>query len=366
MTASVSFAFGSCQYPWGILDRDPAQASWSRLANRLAGAAPADRAKAVVLLGDQVYLDATAGLFDPTAHFERYTRPYQRLREMESRSRATKELGLDLYCMIDDHEIEENWEPLPGDPAAQRVLQAGRAAYARYQRAANPPTGDSLAFDFVRGGLPFFMADTRTEREPRTAATVDRAKIMSETQFAELIAWLDRHKHADVPKFIASPAILLPRRLRATLGGHAASALRSDAWDGYPSSLSALLAHIAENEIRNVVFLSGDEHLSCVASGAIRSRSGRQARVHSVHSSALYAPFPFANSVEADLAAGETFGFESGSGSYCCAVETQFAAPGDGFCLVTVSENAGVWTMRCDFDRDPAVVPQPCTIVRTL
>ena len=69
--------------------------------------------------------------------------------------------------------------------------------------------------------------------------------------------------------------------------------------------MHALLAHIAENEIENVVFLSGDEHLSCVACASVYSESGKGALIHSVHSSALYAPFPFANSVEADLAAAE-------------------------------------------------------------
>ena len=84
----------------------------------------------------------------------------------------------------------------------------------------------------------------------------------------------------------------LPRHLFATDPTTAASALRSDGWEGYPHSLNELLAFIAEQRIRNVVSLSGDAHLSCVATATSQGEDGPPLVVYSIHSSALYAPFP--------------------------------------------------------------------------
>src|SRR5690606_18219304 len=133
---------------------------------------------------------------------------------------------------------QDNWEPYPGMPLDGR-LEAARRHYL-YMRGRTdgdlwPPTGDSthpLWLHFEHEGLPFFVCDTRTERTMRTAATIEEARIMSEAQFGALLGWLDEQaaSRPDVPKFVASPAILLPRRLRATR--HLAAALHSDAWDG--------------------------------------------------------------------------------------------------------------------------------------
>jgi phosphodiesterase/alkaline phosphatase D-like protein len=127
---------------------------------------------------------------------------------------------------------------------------------------------------------------------------------MSRGQFQALLAWLvtQQRNSGDVPKLVASPSILLPRHRRAARHDRPESALRSDGWDGYPCSFHWLLAHIAGNRISNVVFLSGDEHLSCVAKATITTpETGDSVVIHPVHSSPLFAPFPFANSIRAGL-----------------------------------------------------------------
>ena len=92
---------------------------------------------------------------------------------------------------------------------------------------------------------------------------------------------------------------------------------------------------------------------------------------HSVHSSPLFAPFPFANSVREDLVANEEFDFHpardrgggvaddndgggdapGGGRELRCRVETRFAAAGDGFAILRVYGKPGAWKMQCDFDR---------------
>jgi hypothetical protein len=355
----ITFAFSSCQFPWGMLDQRVAEASYRRLAARLDAAGP--KPECLLLLGDQVYVDATAGLFDPSTRFDRFVLPYERL----YRSRAVQDVlrRLPAYMLLDDHEIDDNWEPAAGEDARNDPhLREGRRAYLDFQRRATPPRAaagdnagddDPLWFSFARGGFHFFMADTRTEREPRSAATLERARIMSEAQFEKLLGWLDEQDRR-MPKFIATPSILLPRHLRAVQNGHPASALRSDGWDGYPRSLQRLLAHIADKQIRNVIFLSGDEHLSCVARATITSpHTGRSVPIHSIHSSALHAPYPFANSIPEDLVAKETFSFAPAGTDrgYRCAVSVERFIPGDGFAVLRVYREGDEWRLACEFDR---------------
>ncbi|RYY53330.1 MAG: hypothetical protein EOO24_64410, partial [Comamonadaceae bacterium] len=61
----LCFALGSCQYPAGLLDADVAEASYRQLLAVLDQGTEATCPQFLVLAGDQVYVDATAGLFDP-------------------------------------------------------------------------------------------------------------------------------------------------------------------------------------------------------------------------------------------------------------------------------------------------------------
>jgi cholesterol oxidase len=374
--ADFTFAVASCQYPAGFVDRDVAEQSYESLKNLLKRRDPEFAPACLLLLGDQIYADATAGLFDPSTLYDRFEIPYERLLRTPPLRRIMR--SIPVYTMLDDHEIEDDWEPVAKDNRPDDNMINGRRFYFEYQRMAGPQQTDPLCdstqplwYAFVLHGVPFFVADTRSERRPRTAETIEDARIMSDGQFGALLDWLAGHRKSDVPKFIASPACLLPRKLRATQHGHPASALRSDAWDGYPYSFHRLLAYIADNEIKNVVFLSGDEHISFATHAIVRAHdSGATVPIRSIHSSALYAPFPFANAIPDALAGKETFDFTlpaagtgvratdvAWGGAYRCEVATEFAPLGDGFSLLQVlrKEN-GAWAVRCRFDRDPPQV----------
>lgn len=360
----LCFALASCQYPAGLLDQQPAFASFERLGARLdtgGRMAPAF----LLLMGDQIYSDATAGLFDPSTLDDRYVRPYEKL--FSSRQVKSVMRRLPTYMMLDDHEIADNWEPLAHARRAAPHLTAGRLGYLRFQRtnalvpslaAAQAP--DCLESASMLNGFAFFIADTSTEREARSATNSGTAAIMSERQFGALLRWLLKQHETDPdrPKFIASPSILAPRRLRAIHGSLDAHCLRSDAWDGYPASMRRLLAYIAGHGMRNVVFLSGDEHISCVATLLVQPPGAAPAvSIRSIHSSALYAPYPFANSVQEDFADNEdVFSFTDPSrvfsGTFSCSVTADYVR-GDGFALVTAARHDGQWRVDCSFDRAP-------------
>ena len=131
---------------------------------------------------------------------------------------------------------------------------------------------------------------------------------MSDRQHKAIENWL-KNLEPNQPKFIASSSALLPRHRCAD--GDFIDALRSDGWDGYPHSFHRLLSFLVENEIKNVVFLSGDEHISSVTHAELSDKSGKSTVIHSVHNSGLYSPLPFSNSVEEDLLGDDCFKFNN-------------------------------------------------------
>ena len=252
--------------------------------------------------------------------------------------------------------------------------EAGKRAYRKFLRPPKSPNPNAIWYENRMRDFPFFFADTRTERKPRSAVDIDNAQIMGEEQFETLLSWLSDHRQDRTPVFVVSPSILLPRHRLATCSK--ASALCSDAWDGFPYSFRRLLAHIAREQIHNVVFLSGDEHQSCIASVTLTARdpeassAGKPVTIHSIHSSALYAPFVFANGAPADLAGDEHFQFEDpdssrGKWTIECTVNTDFACRvGAGFAVIACELAASErWRLACRFHID-GCPPMPLREVR--
>ena len=359
--AQLCFMVASCAYQGGFVDRALADPSWAagpadgslqRLIDWRANASKPQPSMAL-LLGDQIYADATAGLFDPRSVDGRYVQPY--LNAFSSRFFKQAFTGLPVHTLLDDHEIDNNFANLPtSSPHVidnQAALANGRQGYVTYQQfcaPGNPPGINdaqrqqfNLLDDyFTEAGHPFLMLDTRTQRQPRQAINIDHAdtQIISELQWSALEQVIQKHP-GQSPLFIAMPSVVLPRRV-STEEDSPASALMSDAWDGFPSSLHRLLALLHTAQARYVVFLSGDEHLRFLSNITI-ARIGPHGHeepvtVHSLHSSGLYAPYPFANGEEALLRGGDEFTFQfpmQVGNRYHCRVRTSFEPLGDGFAI---------------------------------
>ncbi|MCP3446154.1 alpha/beta fold hydrolase [Bradyrhizobium sp. CCGUVB14] len=361
----VTFALGSCLYPNDILNHMPAaeSATWGvadatllRLGQRLGEAAPPTL---LLLAGDQIYADATAGLFDPRLKNSLYRMSQERRGESPGARAVLQRLDLDVRMMLDDHEIRDNWAP--NDPHAATLLRRGRAAYWLYERA-SPEALPALWHKVMHKGLPFFLADARTQREPRTAADWRNKAIMHPAQFRKLCKWLAVPRFAKSPKFVMTASALLPRRL--TVSQEPAIALASDAWEGYPLSLHSLLRFICDHQIEGVVFLSGDEHISSVTEARVTCLgTGNSCTLHSIHSSGLFSPYPFANGSPGDFVAKDAFGFKHSDGvnplqEYRCEVTTEFY-PGDGFALVTARSTSPRWFLDVEFSRSEGSTSHP-------
>ncbi|WP_167772473.1 alpha/beta fold hydrolase [Ramlibacter henchirensis] len=363
------FALASCQYPGDILDRTPprtpedapagpSDASYLRLLalleGRRAGKAPLPIPEFLVLTGDQIYADATAGLFDARRLDDRYRISYEAF--FGARGPRAVLSRLPAVMQPDDHEIGDNWEPDPDGAferqETERLRQKGIREFLRNQWDEDCDGGATVKLwrQAPAGGFEFFWSDARTARTPRTAATVGSASMLGEEQTAALDKWL-ADRSVEGPRFFVSAPMVLPRHLQ-TRGAATASAIRSDAWDGFPASLHRLLARVYERGTGDVVFLSGDAHVSNVARIEI-SKVGAPGVVvaHSIHSSALYAPYPFANGIEEHFAGNEVFEFSHEGAAYRCSVETSFPSVGDGFAVLTVATEGAGWAVNVRFDR---------------
>ncbi len=328
---TLSFAFGSCQYPSGLFDRTLAYRSYAALANQLSSSSTG-LPDFLILMGDQIYSDATAGFMDPRTRYDRYARPHLNWYAQPEVKRVMRRLP--LYAMLDDHEILDNWDPalnneqeakenshpaleksITAAPASQTApqnyLAHGVSAFKKFQRGQIDKESAHCWYEFEEAGSPFLMLDTRTERSTRSAETFSyHDQILGDEQQRSLEQWLLRTatSHAGEPKFVVSPSILLPRHAvnhGAPENGKAprpaANWIHSDSWDGFPGSLYRVLAFLCEHSIEDIYFLSGDEHLNCYALVELESDDGKRIKLRSIHCSGLYAPIPFANARESDF-----------------------------------------------------------------
>ncbi len=307
---ALSFALASCRYAATVVDREAADGMLGRLRALVANGAP-DRPALLLLVGDQIYADATAGTFDPKTSRERFYESYHEAWSAPNARAIMRELP--TYMMMDDHEVDDNWMRGEVDPQT-RIW--GLRAFRGYQWLHSPRNAPRLTdgcerhfYCFDAAGFPFFVCDTRGTRRAG-------ARIMEPAQLRALKAWLGRNRRREHQKFIASPSLVVPFRKDAGRQGHPypeAYLRRSDGWEAFPESLRGLMAWILKWRIRNVVFLCGDAHVS-MASRIWFERDGQPLDLGTrcVVSSPLYAPFPFANSRAEEFAnAGE---FELGGG----------------------------------------------------
>lgn len=348
-------ALSSCQYPADFFRYRCGYQSLGAVATLFADERYRDMHRVMLLAGDSIYSDPTAGFLDAVDPHERFTQQYHTLRN----SWAWKLIDSDesLYS-IDDHELVDNWAPLDASHPDQEqkkeletTLKEGRRAFIQEMNI-GAQSKDDIYFGKQLNGLPIFVMDTRTEREARNVTNIHEANLISNKQLKALEDWIDQCAQQDKgkslseipPKFILSGSMMTPR-LRSVSdrwNQHASGAacLRSDGWDGFPKSQHQVLAKILRSSLQRVVFLSGDAHIPCLCNMTV-SDGQHSITMASVHGSALNAPLPFANAMAEDFARSETFELCSDKASTTLTVttDTQFPDVGDGFSVIKVSEH---------------------------
>ena len=364
-----TIALSSCQYPGDILRQ---HAAYRSLATLAITAARALQPTVLLIAGDSIYADATAGLFDPVDPRERYDQAYDTYQRALHDTAAAETLGPQCYS-IDDHELIDNWGPTAdgtGELPNRESLRPAILAFARRQQGRTVPDGKALPRLWGEaptvGDHSVFVMDTRTERGIRSPASPGCAQLIGSEQRDALIEWLRQQSATDrigsvTPKLIMSGSMPLPRRrIVARSPDPIVAAIRSDAWDGYPRTLHEVLRFIAEHQIGGVIFLSGDEHIPCVSDIVVSAPDAPAVRVLSLHAAPLYAPLPFANARVEDFSGNETFSSsgERSDDTIAVQVRSEFPVIGSGFVSIDVPRAWTPGALRVEFrgDRGKATV----------
>lgn len=309
-TEPTPFAFilASCQSPGSPFDREIADRSFRSIRSSCdrEGTKPAF----ALYVGDQIYADDNADLFDVYTPHERV---FGRYRESFRSTNARLALRtLPTYMAPDDHEVYDNFNGrerlrdvarnrLAGGTGLWNVLdhvETAEAAYVCFQQAHGPGFLQALKekkllkpeqrhwYAFRCGGYPFFVMDTRLEREwsEERFVTDDQWKVMTD--------FLRSNK--GTPQFIASGSALMPM-LRETALSPRESRVHDDSWWRYPQRVQDLFDFIRREGIDNVVFLAGDVHCSMFTEMRVHRENGPPLRAWSIVSSGLHAPYRFVN-----------------------------------------------------------------------
>ena len=351
--ARLTLALASCRYPGWLVDRERADAVFGHLRSQME--AKEKVPAALLLVGDQIYADATAGAFDPKDRRERF---YDAYREAWTAPNARDVLSrLPVYMMMDDHEAGDNWHRQDFLDAEEREMRGhGIDAVMRYQwmhSPGNPFDGKPPAcfyYDFKIGTFPVFVCDTRSGRS-------GRERILDRQQFENLKQWL-RASQREVggrPKFVVSPSVVVPF-LKTT--AQPAYAARSDGWDGFPAQLAELFAFVFLERVENVVFLCGDAHLSMRSDIWFEDEKGQTGpKAFCIVGSPMYAPYPFANAkLEEYQTDGRPLALPGAAAvMWHRVIET---AARDNFALVTVEREGRSWTVESRFLPEEPKAPE--------
>ena len=372
----LDFLLGSCRYPgllWKVRHSDRIFAPMTRLVSRT------DGPRFMLMVGDQIYADALSRYLplvraDTYEEFqERYITAYSsaNLRNLMSRTPT--------YMILDDHEIEDNWsqDRIRRD-SKHMLFTLAIDAYLSYQWSHGPRSfGKRLYYNFDYGGFPFFVIDTRTQRyyEGEPGDLSDNHLLGRPTlpgappgQLKRLLDWLinQQARRGNAPKFIVSPTVFVPNPMSARQDASDKKKEQSDSWPGFPLTRTALLRCIVDNNVQNVVFLSGDIHCANVARLEFAgSDAAKKLKAYSVTSSAFYWPFPFADGEPSDYVHNsrdpdqkDTFEFSDSadrtiSVDYTAGSFTQI----DNFCRLNVDRASNSLRVRT-YDRKGDVIRQ--------
>ena len=287
---SRSVVAGSCRYLLKLLGGaffDDRGDKAFRSILRLRDLAPLHQ---LIMVGDQIYAD-DLGFLNPDTDVEKF---YARYREVFTQPYIRQLMSLvPTYMTLDDHEIENDWPKWADHRDLQVKFPAAMHAYNTYQLSHSPLVtllGDRLEamprhnwYHYQDGCMKVFVLDTRTERDLASAPP----RIIGQVQMAALKRWLTTD--ADHVKVVVSSVPVFPDYESPSV----------DKWSGFIAQRDELIEFIFAEEVRKVVFLSGDVHASM--SVELSSALEPVKKIISIVSSSFFWPYPHPSSRQFQL-----------------------------------------------------------------
>eukprot|EP00928_Gymnodinium_smaydae_P032794 TRINITY_DN23665_c0_g3_i1.p1 TRINITY_DN23665_c0_g3~~TRINITY_DN23665_c0_g3_i1.p1 ORF type:complete len:534 (-),score=53.06 TRINITY_DN23665_c0_g3_i1:153-1754(-) len=302
-SASTSVVFGSCKWVGKDALREPvlggkADVIFKTIHAQMEYGVPTH---AMVMLGDNIYAD-DLNLFDADDTLDEFTYNYRNT--FSTPGQAKLMASLPTIMQADDHDFWNNFcidsefrkgfspDKAEAGPAHHTVkFNAAKRAFELYTKMFSASYDKPHNwFTCEVGSMRMFVMDTRLERRNM----VTPRQMMNQSQLDAVKKWLSCQP-ANIVKIVATGVPFLPQMRTPDPEPYG-----SDTWCGYPEQRDELLTYIGSNQIRNVVFMSGDLH--CGFCCAVDCNG---VRVLQVVASPWYYPFGKAGANIFDLKPGD-------------------------------------------------------------
>lgn len=296
----LSILAGSCLYPGLPFDRHGAFSAFAGMRSHLTEPAGSvlRGVDGLILLGDQIYADASADLFDPKSHYERYRNAYRLAFSHPDVAYVFSHLP--TWLVLDDHEFKDNWRGPYDDTLTYARRMAG--LYQMHQHPHWDTERADLWYNFQCAGYPAFVFDTRSDSDASDSLS---SGLLSNKQLEALEKWLINQCGSQVILLCSGSPIGPVSRSKVA---YPDLLRREDGLLAYPGFLAKvvglILQHAADSQ---VIWLTGDPHLSCVVELVASSDQG-SVSITQICCSGLNAPLPFINAQAAAYDWDTSFG----------------------------------------------------------
>jgi PhoD-like phosphatase len=297
----LALIVGSCWYPGSWFDQDRADRVFGPIRTHVEEGRGIDL---LLLVGDQIYADASYAIFDIAENRERYQESYRHAWRSPQARWVFRHVP--TYFAIDDHEFRDNYPTAQfsdNDPCHPNALvdlakSAAQEAW-NFQMhhgvlpGTNDLTDNRLWYGFQSGDFDFFVFDTRSERNYDLTGL---RRIIGDVQRDGFINWVQQLKSPPRPLFIVTGSPLAPIPTDELLDANFASS--EDSLRGFPEFVEWVGKQLsAQGRHRSVIWLSGDPHFSSMSQYQVTRKSTGELLLDCVAivSSGVNVPLPFAN-----------------------------------------------------------------------
>ena len=211
----------------------------------VARAALAPDLDAFLFLGDNAYCDGAKTVGD---YREKYELHFGRVAHRDLRA------STGMYITWDDHEVDNDWNP---ETLAADQLAAAFQCFFDHAPYMRPTASPNRIWRSARWGttVEVFVLDCRSERKPSTRNNAG-AQYLSPDQ----IAWLEQGLATSPCRFK-----LIMNSVPITNMPNVWDLYKVDRWEAYDAQRTRILKHIDDNQIKGVLWLSGDFHLAFIS-----------------------------------------------------------------------------------------------------
>ncbi len=325
--AQFKFIATTCRYPGFAFESQRVDsASFAKIAKDHADAT------GILMLGDQIYADATASLFDNLTSIEKFQERYHDLFRSPGFANAVRRIP--CYMTGDDHEFKNSWSA-PDNLLNLSLQTAAHQSYWIYQLSHSPFAGTIATppydYSFTSGPVAVYVMDTLSYRDSQVPG---EEKIVSDAQLSAFEVWLTDLKDFSFV-ILATGGVVAPGFKSGLDASDATDVHRAQGfenWQAFNGQRIQLLNIIKAAKGKKILLVSGDYH--CAAMASIKNGGVEIAKAVVVPPA--YAPMRYVNATFDRLALTElTSGFEINLGD---------KTDGSGYAVISI-EN-GDWVVK--------------------